>query len=74
MEELWKLDTDALKLMYDQHQKELKEALLEGIDWKEVQDKRKLVTELCIILYNRTISTNPAEFNTRSSTEIKKPL
>ncbi|RYF83719.1 MAG: hypothetical protein EON98_10045 [Chitinophagaceae bacterium] len=73
MEELWKLDTDALKLMYDQHQKELKEALLEGTDWKEVQDKRKLVTELSIILYHRTISTNPAEFNTRSSTEIKKP-
>jgi len=74
MEELWKLDTDALRSLHEQQQRELTAALLQGADWKDVQDKRRAVTELSIILYHRTTSTNPAEFHTRNSTEIKKPL
>jgi hypothetical protein len=65
MEELWNLDAVTLKTLFDQHQRELTVALIEGTDWKDLQDKRKLVTALSIILFHRTISTNPAEYNTR---------
>lgn len=67
MEELWKLDAVTLKSLYDQHQKELNLALLDGADWSAVEEERKLVTELSILLYHRTISASPADFNTRNT-------
>jgi hypothetical protein len=66
MEELWKMDPEILQSLFDQHQRDLNTALLEGAEWKDVQEKRKLVTELSIVLFHRTVSSNPAEFNTRN--------
>ena len=65
MEELWNLDANALRSLYEQHEKEFMTELLAGKEWKDVQDKRKFLTELSIILHHRTISTNPAEYDTR---------
>jgi hypothetical protein len=43
-----------LRNMYERADSELKAALLSGAGWEEVQDKRRLVTELSIHLHKRT--------------------
>jgi hypothetical protein len=65
MEEWWNADPLTLQSLFEQHQMELNRALLEGGDWKDVQDKREMVTQLSILLFYRSTSTNPAEFNLR---------
>jgi hypothetical protein len=66
MEQEWRsLDAEALRSLYQQKQQEFTTALLNGADWKEVQEQRKLVTELSIALYKRVNEQNPAENNTR---------
>jgi hypothetical protein len=68
MEKEWRsLDAEALRSLYQQKQQEFTVALLNGADWKEVQEQRKLVTELSIALYKRVNEQNPAENNTRHS-------
>jgi len=65
MDGLWNLDAVTLRSLYEHHEKELKTDLLAGKEWQEVQDKRRMVTELSIVLYYRSVSTNPAEHNIR---------
>jgi len=68
MEEHWgAVDLNTLKALYEKEQEKLTAALLSGAEWKEVQDQRKNVTELSILLYRRTQSENPAEYYSRSN-------
>ena len=50
---------------------DLKIALISGIDWEQIQEKRSLVTELAIALHKRTrpedFGETPAEFPFRKS-------
>jgi len=64
--ELRNLDSATLKTLYDKHLQELSDALLSGAEWKDVQDKRKLLIELSKLLHTSTSGTsNPAETATR---------
>jgi hypothetical protein len=66
-QELWSQDLDSLKQMYASESKKLVEALLQGADWEEVEDKRKLVTQLSVVIDRKKegINFNPAENSIR---------
>ena len=59
----WSQDLDSLKALHATCSKELEAALLEGMDWKQLEEKRRLVTQLSIVIDRRTkgIPQNPAE-------------
>ena len=59
--ELRDLDSADLKTLYDKHLDELSQALLSGAEWKDVQDKRKLLIELSRLLHTGRRTHNPAE-------------
>lgn len=65
--ELWSQDLDSLKQMYVSESKLLTEALLHGADWKELESKRKLLSQLSLVIDRKKegINYNPAENNTR---------
>jgi hypothetical protein len=46
-------DIETLKARLAYHQQELEKALLDGASWKEVQNHRKIVTELSILMDKR---------------------
>jgi hypothetical protein len=58
------LSIDSLKALLVTHQTELEKALLDGVTWQKAQKKRKLVTELSILIHKRSCA-NPAESETR---------
>jgi hypothetical protein len=66
-QELWNRDLDSLKQMYVSESKALTEALLQGADWKDVEDKRRLLTQLSLVIDRKKegINYNPAENNNR---------
>jgi hypothetical protein len=66
-QKLVNLELETLKDMFSDAAVRLKEALLEGASWDELQAYRRDVTELEIALYNkiRSYELNPAEFNNR---------
>ena len=72
-QKLVNLELDTLKDMYANAAVKLKDALLEGAEWQQVQEYRHDVTELEIALYNkiRSVGLNPAENQNRSSTETE---
>ncbi|RYY39593.1 MAG: hypothetical protein EOO08_09820 [Chitinophagaceae bacterium] len=53
-----RLDLEALKVMYVDAATRLKEALLNGAEWKALQELRHDVTELEIALYKKIRSTD----------------
>ena len=63
---LWGLDLNILKAMYDKEATILKNSLLSGASWEEVKDQRRKVTELAIAMHKlRFRSGNPAESSSR---------
>ena len=68
-QKLVNLELETLKDMFSNAATRLKEALLEGASWDELQEYRRDVTELEIALYNKVRSTqlNPAEFGNRTT-------
>lgn len=50
---------EQLVMLFEKADYELKQALLEGSDWKEITDKRYNYTELAIALHKRQ---NPEDF------------
>ncbi len=66
-QELWSHDLDSLKKMFVSESRELTEALLQGADWEEVEDKRRLVTQLSLVIDRKSegINFNPAENSIR---------
>ena len=67
---LWGLDLNMLKIMYDNEASILKNALLNGASWEEVKDQRRKVTELAIAVHKlRYRSGNPAETSSREDSE-----
>lgn len=66
-QELWSQDLDSLNQMFVNESNSLKEALLQGAAWEEVEDKRKLLTQLSLVIDRKKegINYNPAENNTR---------
>ena len=60
--ELSSMDAEALRNLYVKAAAELKDALLNGASWQEVQQHRKFVTQLSMALHTRiAASSNPAE-------------
>ncbi|HEV7331817.1 MAG TPA: hypothetical protein VGN63_12330 [Flavisolibacter sp.] len=57
------LDTQALKALYDKQYAELSDALLNGVAWKDVQDKRSVLIALTRQLYQRGIDHPAASRN-----------
>jgi hypothetical protein len=47
------LPTEQIALLFEKADQELKQALLDGADWKEISDKRFQYTELSIALHKR---------------------
>jgi hypothetical protein len=66
-QELWTRDLDSLNQMYQAESKAMTEALLQGADWCEVEDRRKLLVQLSLIIDRKKegIQYNPAENSTR---------
>lgn len=62
--EFEKLDGAALKTLYEKQLQDLSDALLNGAEWKDVQDKRKLLIVLSKRMH-RERSTGPAEYPSR---------
>ena len=65
--ELWSQDLDSLNQMLVNETRSLTEALLQGAHWEAVEDKRKLITQLSLVIDRKKegINYNPAENNTR---------
>ena len=51
--------TQQITMLFEKADQELKQALLEGSDWKDISDKRFQYTELSIELHKRN---NPEDF------------
>ena len=51
--------TQQLAMLFEKADQELKQALLEGSDWKDISDKRFQYTEISIALHKRN---NPEDF------------
>lgn len=58
------LDNAALKTLYEKQLQELSNALLNGAEWKDVQDKRILLIELSKRIH-RQRGNSPAEYPSR---------
>lgn len=70
--DLWNLDLDQLKALYQQEKGELEQRLLSGVAWEDVTDQRHRVGELSTIIYKKSNPTyfgNPAENASRNSTD-----
>jgi hypothetical protein len=67
------LDLNTLKGMYETESRELKTALLSGMGWDDLREKRMRVTELAIAIHKkRTMpGNNPAEASTRTDRNKK---
>jgi hypothetical protein len=57
--ELWHLDLEHLRSLYEEEQRHLDEKLLAGASWEEVLDERKRIGELVTIIYKKS---NPGHF------------
>jgi hypothetical protein len=74
MEMKWsEMDTEALKMMYEQESAALKAALLKGTPWEDLREQRLKVTELSIALHKKLQSSgNPAESVDRSEKRVQR--
>ena len=63
------LNTEQLTELYLKADKELENALINGADWEEIKDKRRIVTELAIELHKKR---RPEDFgNTPADTPFR---
>lgn len=53
------LSTEQLRILFEKADQDLKQALLEGFDWKDIADKRIQYTEISIAFHKRI---NPEDF------------
>lgn len=66
--ELSSLDVERLRVLYSKKTQELKDALLAGALWHEVEPQRKAVTDIGIVLHKKLLEAgtiSPAEFAVR---------
>ncbi|MFL5788149.1 MAG: hypothetical protein ACJ748_08850 [Flavisolibacter sp.] len=64
------LSTEQIASLFEKADQELKQALLEGAEWKEISDKRFRYTELSIELHKRK---KPEDFGySPADTAIRK--
>lgn len=54
----WTQDLDSVKALYAAHVKEFEDSLLAGVEWKELEAKRRLITELSIVIDRRMKSVH----------------
>ena len=67
--DLWQIDLDKLRQLYQEEKRLLEERLLSGATWQEVSEERKRIGELSTIIYKRSnpgYFGNPAENASRS--------
>jgi len=67
---LQSLDLNTLKTLYEMEQEELNAALLEGVSWDDLKDRRKMLFDLARVLQAKRSgelneSGNPAERSSR---------
>lgn len=67
--ELWHLDLEGLRKLYQEEKAELEGRLLAGATWDEVGEERKRIGELSTIIYKRS---NPAQFGNPAENESRK--
>ena len=68
--ELWNLDLERLRTLYQEENRQLEQRLLAGATWEEVSEERRRIGELSTILYKRSNPTqfgNPAENASRGT-------
>ena len=68
--ELWNLDLERLRALYQEENRQLEQRLLSGASWEEVSEERRRIGELSTIIYKRSNPAqfgNPAENASRSS-------
>jgi hypothetical protein len=60
-------DIHTLKEMYEKEASALKAALISGISWDDLKDKRQVVTDLAIAIHQKRfpMNVNPAESGMR---------
>ncbi|MGZ5287294.1 MAG: hypothetical protein ACXWB9_08930 [Flavisolibacter sp.] len=64
---LMALDLKTLKVLHDREASKLKNALINGASWEDLQDQRSLVTEITIVIHQKRMSSfNPAESSSRN--------
>ena len=57
--ELWHIDLEKLRALYEEENRHLEERLLAGASWEELAEERKRIGELSTIIYKRS---NPSHF------------
>lgn len=68
--ELNNLDVTTLRILYIQRTEELRDALLSGLLWNELEMQRNAVTEIGIALHKKLLengSVSPADFAIRKT-------
>jgi hypothetical protein len=66
--ELWTLDFEDLRRLYDSTTEQLHQALLDGVPWEDTSELRESLAALHAVLYkkmNPDHFRNPAEFQNR---------
>lgn len=64
---LWAMDIEALKEIYEEQSRQLQQRLLHGVSWRKVAAQRKKITKLSSIIYKKLNSngSHPAEHDVR---------
>ena len=69
--DLWHLDLERLKTLYQEEEKQLEHRLLSGASWEEVVDERRRIGELYSIIYKKS---NPEQFGNPAENASRKNL
>jgi len=69
--DLWHLDLERLKTLYQEEEKQLERRLLSGASWEEVVDERRRIGELYSIIYKKS---NPEQFGNPAENASRKNL
>lgn len=66
------MDVESLRILYAKKNRELLDALLDGALWQDVENQRKAVTEIGVLLQKKLQEkgkVSPAEFSIRNPDE-----
>ena len=67
--DLWQVDLEHLKSLYQQEKRQLEERLLAGAAWEQLTDERKRIGELSTIIYKKS---NPSQFGNPAENASRK--
>ena len=67
--DLWHIDIERLKALYQEEERQLEAKLLSGATWEEVSEERKRIGELSTIIYKKS---NPGHFGNPAENASRK--